>query len=198
MTAAPTLRDRKRQQTRERIEEAALRLFGRDGFDQVTVEDVCREAGVGPATFYRHFGTKEAVVFAYREEFTAAIGAAVAAAADRPREQQLPHVVTSFAGYLESQRELLAQRDDIVLGHPALLRSTLAVQRDMEAELAAGLARLRGLAQPDRLVALEAAVGMVVLRTALRTWRTGAGRSLPEAAEQALTDLRTLLGRDGG
>src|SRR3712207_7644572 len=56
-----------REQRRARIEAAALELFRSRGFDHVTVEDVCAEAGVGPATFYRHFGTKEGVVFAYRE-----------------------------------------------------------------------------------------------------------------------------------
>ena len=62
-----------REQRRARIEKTALELFRTRGFDNVTVEDVCAEAGVAPATFYRHFGTKEEVVFAYREEFAAAL-----------------------------------------------------------------------------------------------------------------------------
>ena len=86
MQATTTVRARKSRETRQRLEETALRLFRSRGFDQVTVEDICREAHVGPATFYRHFGTKEDVLFAYRSEFTAAMVRAVAAtqATQRP------------------------------------------------------------------------------------------------------------------
>src|SRR5688500_19597188 len=121
-----------RDQRRARIEHTALELFRTRGFDQVTVEEICAEAGVAPATFYRHFGTKEEVVFAYREDFTAALGRALEAGAQVPDAERLPVVLGEFAAFLESQQDVLALRDQIVLGHPRLMQRTLTVQRDME------------------------------------------------------------------
>ncbi len=187
-----------REQRRARIEQTALELFRTSGFEQVTVEDVCAAAGVAPATFYRYFGTKEEVVFAYRDGFTAALRAALETAADLPAEQRLPAVLGRFARFLESQRDLLALRDQIVLGHPRLMQRTLSIQRDLEGVLATGLARLRGLAAPDSAALMEAGVGLVVLRVALRSWRAEAGGSLIAATDQALVQLRNVLPGSAG
>jgi AcrR family transcriptional regulator len=183
-----------REQRRARIEKAALELFRTRGFDNVTVEDVCAEAGVAPATFYRHFGTKEEVVFAYRYDFTAALDEALDAGGQVSEEERLPLVLGAFAAFLESQQDLLALRDQIVLGHPRLMQGTLSVQRDIEGALATGLARLRGLPSPDPAALLEAGVGILVLRVALRSWRAGDEGSLLTATQQTLVRLRHVVG----
>lgn len=194
MRATASLRDRKRQETRERLEQTALRLFAAHGFDNVTVEDVCREAQVGPATFYRHFGTKEEVVFAYRTGFDEALQAAIGSVhGEADRHEQLLRILRSFAGHLQSQLPSLALRDRIVLGHDGLMRRTLADQRDVETQLARGLAELRGLPEPDDAVVAEAAVGLVVLRLAVRSWREGRSDHLPTATEAAYALVRRVL-----
>jgi AcrR family transcriptional regulator len=188
-------RARSRARSHARIERTALELFRASGFDQVTVEDVCAAARVAPATFYRHFGSKDEVVFAYRDDFTAVLREAVEKAADLPERERLPAILCDFAGFLEGQRELLAVRDEIVVGHPRLLQRTLAVQRDFEAVLAEGMASQRGLSAPDSAALLEAGVGMVVLRVALRMWRAeGGGGSLLEATRRGLAELTALVG----
>lgn len=48
-------------QTRERIVCAARRLFNRDGFSQVTIEQIMAEAELTRGGFYHHFGSKEAL-----------------------------------------------------------------------------------------------------------------------------------------
>lgn len=184
-------RARSRELRGARIERVALELFRARGFDQVTVEDVCAEAGVGPATFYRHFGTKEGVVLSYRAAFAAALAGAVDDAAALPEHARLDAVLGRFARWLESQSEMLAVRDEIVLGHPRLLERTLGIQRETEAQLAEGLARLRGLAAPDDRARLEAGLGLVVLRVAVRSWRSG-GPALPDAVDRALAEARGL------
>jgi AcrR family transcriptional regulator len=184
-----------RDQRRARIEHTALELFRTRGFDQVTVEEICAEAGVAPATFYRHFGTKEEVVFAYRDDFLAALRRAIEACADSPQAAPLPLILEKFAEFLESQQDLLALRDQIVLGHPRLRQRTFTVQRDWEAVLAAGLAHLRGLSQPDATALLEAGIGMTVLRVGVRSWRAGEEPSLLEATRQALARLRDAVAR---
>ncbi|CAN5154635.1 MAG: TetR family transcriptional regulator [Nocardioides sp.] len=49
--------------TKDRLVAAAFELFSADGFDQTTVDAIAARAGVSRATFFRHFPTKEAVVF---------------------------------------------------------------------------------------------------------------------------------------
>ena len=48
--------------TRTALQECALELFSRHGFDAVTVADVAAAAGVSHMTFFRHFPTKESVL----------------------------------------------------------------------------------------------------------------------------------------
>jgi AcrR family transcriptional regulator len=181
------------QQRRARIEDTALELFATRGFDRVTVTDVCAGAGVAPATFYRHFGSKEEVVFAYQDDFRAALTRALDAGAQVAEEARLAVVVQEYAAFLDSQQDVLTLRDRIVVGHPRLLQRTLLLQRELEGVLATGLARLRGAPAPDRTALLEAGVGFLVLRLAVRSWRTGTGRPLLAETQQTLADLRGLL-----
>ncbi|MGO2520042.1 MAG: TetR family transcriptional regulator, partial [Microbacterium sp.] len=46
---------------------AALELFQRQGFDQTSVEQIAKAAGVSRSTFFRQFGGKEDVIFADHE-----------------------------------------------------------------------------------------------------------------------------------
>src|ERR1700710_1081822 len=52
-----------RAETRARIEQAALDLFLRDGFEQVTIDNVAEEAGIGRGTVFRYFATKSDAVW---------------------------------------------------------------------------------------------------------------------------------------
>lgn len=58
------LRDRKKQEARDRIVRAAVRLFADRGIDGTTMEDVAGVADVSVATVYNYFGTKTALVVA--------------------------------------------------------------------------------------------------------------------------------------
>ena len=51
---------------RTRILDAARRVFGQTGWLGETVEAIAQEAEVGPATVYRHFGSKEGLMDAFR------------------------------------------------------------------------------------------------------------------------------------
>ncbi|WP_051551394.1 TetR family transcriptional regulator [Nocardioides sp. URHA0020] len=49
--------------TRDRLVDAAMALFSERGFEATSIEDVVARAGTGRTTFFRHFPTKEDVVF---------------------------------------------------------------------------------------------------------------------------------------
>jgi AcrR family transcriptional regulator len=76
-TSAYGLRERKKQQTRATLIEAAADLCLRQGFDNTTVEQIAAAADVAPRTFSRYFPTKDAVVAAIADQMDTDIGGAL-------------------------------------------------------------------------------------------------------------------------
>jgi AcrR family transcriptional regulator len=72
-SARRPLRERKRRRTRDDIVAAAYQLFGRHGYDQVTVADIVDAADVSRSTFFRYFGDKQEVVFSRQQELRDAV-----------------------------------------------------------------------------------------------------------------------------
>ena len=148
------LRERKKQQTRDALVEAAARLFAEQGYDRTTVADVAAAAGVSTRTFFSYFRAKEDVLFAGTDRRLQAIGEAFDAVAARGSGSPLQTVQHLLEHVLE---HVLASSDDddlagpdriaVMLARPEL--QALALQRLAAApRLIAG--RLRQ-AYPDRL-----------------------------------------------
>jgi len=60
----------KRRPARQRILEAALRVFSRNGYLGATTREISREAGVAELTLFRHFETKEGLFDNVMKEFS--------------------------------------------------------------------------------------------------------------------------------
>ncbi|MCC8027362.1 MAG: TetR/AcrR family transcriptional regulator [Clostridium sp.] len=57
-----TTRDIQAQHTKKNIWETAISLIRKVGYNQVTIEDITKAAGVSKGTFYLYFDTKDAVL----------------------------------------------------------------------------------------------------------------------------------------
>jgi len=55
---------------KDRIMDAALRIFAEKGFQNATITEISKEAGVSEATIYEYFGTKEDLLFAIPERIS--------------------------------------------------------------------------------------------------------------------------------
>ena len=55
---------------KDRIMEAALHIFAKKGFQNATITEISKEAGVSEATIYEYFGTKEDLLFAIPEKIS--------------------------------------------------------------------------------------------------------------------------------
>ena len=51
----------KQPDTRDRLFDIALRLFGRHGYGSVSIRAICREAGIRESSFYNHYPSKQAL-----------------------------------------------------------------------------------------------------------------------------------------
>ena len=61
------------QETRERILDAALRVFAERGYDGASVTQICDQAGVSKGALYHHYPTKQAVFLALLEHWLTSV-----------------------------------------------------------------------------------------------------------------------------
>ena len=76
--ATPGRRERKKQETRERILESAVALFAAHGYDSTTMEAIGDRADVSRATVFNYFPRKEDIVFEWFGHMRTAFAAALA------------------------------------------------------------------------------------------------------------------------
>ena len=80
-----TLRERKKQRTREALLRVAIELFTTRGYEGTTVDDIADAVGVSQRTFFRYFAGKEDAALALDEMTVARFVDAVSGRATRPR-----------------------------------------------------------------------------------------------------------------
>jgi AcrR family transcriptional regulator len=195
MTAAVGLRERKKARTREALQDAALELFTRQGFDGTTVEEIADACEVSPRTFFRYFPTKEEVLFAdaarRREHLLTAI-------AERPPEEPallaLEAAMRELARDYQQDRDTLVARAKVIKGSLQLQLYQAEHQHGWEADVVAALER-RTDALPvldhDELLLLTAVI-TAALRVSLDVWiGRKRGRGLLDLLDDAFARLAT-------
>jgi AcrR family transcriptional regulator len=94
-------RQARAHETRRRLIRSAARLWGERGFESVTVEEICSDAGVGRTTFYLHFESKERLLAG----LAWATGAGVASDVDAVRSSPLDEQLDVFIGGVTRRME---------------------------------------------------------------------------------------------
>jgi AcrR family transcriptional regulator len=103
-----TRRERKKEETKERIFKSALKLFQTKGFEHTTIDDIAEKADVAKGTFFNYFPRKEAVLGYVPEMWIAeAEEKAEALLAERGHvATRLIAMFSEFAEFYEQEPEL--------------------------------------------------------------------------------------------
>lgn len=64
----PGRQQQKSKETKERIFQAAKRILKKKGYEELSIKNICEEAGVSNGSFYHHFKTKDDLLSYYIEE----------------------------------------------------------------------------------------------------------------------------------
>jgi AcrR family transcriptional regulator len=105
---APSRRERRKQEVRERILASAERLFLRQGFEATTVDQIADAADVAQKTFFNHFPTKLSVFEAFADGRLALFSDAVDAERGRgsSTRKRLERVFDLMADHVSELSEL--------------------------------------------------------------------------------------------
>lgn len=95
-----TKRDQQRIETRQRIFNTAVDLFTRKGYTKVSVNDICKKAGVSKGTFYYYFKSKSQVLsehFLKIDEFYAVLIEQLEKKEKSPTRRLVTFTIKSFS-----------------------------------------------------------------------------------------------------
>jgi AcrR family transcriptional regulator len=199
-TTPPDRQSRKRLATRQKISDAASRLFVERGFDKVTVDEIATAADVARMTVFNHFSRKEDMFFDLDERGCEDLRAALEKRdagtshlealrlfAHRAVASQLPYV-----RFFEEGSELFMRT---IMESNALKARARAIRDELTETLTVALARTAGRRQPDPAATLAAtllvATWEVAFLEAHRVFRAGGDVKKANKAFLAIVDQGT-------
>ena len=197
--SAPTelatgLRERKRQQTRERLTRAAMALFLDRGFEATTLDDIAAAAEISRRSFFHYFASKEDVVFAWQEEITAALIDAVAA---RPAAESM---LTAAENAISAMVRQLEPGEAIAMAqlkrdNPALQARDQVKYEKLERALADALARRAGHKTEKLKARLVAMIATGAMRIGGDLWAAEGAHEKPQTlVKRTFAAIRAILG----
>ena len=66
--ASISRQQQKSRETKEKIFQAAKRILQKKGYEELSIKNICEEAGVSNGSFYHHFKTKDDLLSYYIED----------------------------------------------------------------------------------------------------------------------------------
>lgn len=195
MTAPMNRHELRRRSTHEALRQAALKCFARKGFTNVTVTELAREAGVTERTFFRHFPTKEAVLF---QDYETQLEWLAGALAQRPASESLfDAVLASVAAFphdIEVVRQAATARTELITAER--IASHLRVVQSSFAAVLTEFVRNRNPGAPNVDLGAEVAGSALAaaLVVAVENWgRNGCADDLGELVLASVELVRSGL-----
>ncbi|GAA2779197.1 TetR/AcrR family transcriptional regulator [Streptomyces rameus] len=176
---------------RGRLAAAALQLYSERGYEQTTVAEIAKRAGLTERTFFRHYADKREVLFSGAVDLQELFVREVAGAPDNAAP------IDALALGLDAVAEAFADRWAYARTRHAVITANAELQeRELIklASLSAALAetlRGRGVAEPAASLAAEAAVA--VFKVGFERW-IGASeeRDMAQLVREALTEFKAV------
>lgn len=175
---APSRRSRKKSRTHAALVEAGAALFATRGFDETTTNDIAEAADVSQRTLFRHFASKEAVLYGDLDDVIFALRDALA---DRPADEPVLAVVhnavNSLASNFEEHRDRRLLQARLAASYPSVSAySRATVQFSWEREIIAAVATRLGVDPlDDPRPEIIAGATMSAVRVATRQWTLSGG-----------------------
>lgn len=178
-------------ESRSRLEQAALSLYGERGFESTTVAEIAARAGLTERTFFRYFADKREVLFSGAGALQDLLVAAVVSAPDSSAPIDAVAAALAAAGaLLQERREFARERQAVIAANTELQERELIKLASLASAIAEALRR-RGTTDPA--AALTAEAGIAVFRVAFERWVTESDeRDLPELIRESLDQLKAV------
>src|SRR5260370_6392987 len=143
---------------RGRLEQAAMELYLERGFEQTTVAEIAKRAGLTERTFFRHFADKREVLFWGQSDVRELIVSTVASAPDSAAQIDAVAAALEAAGAaLQERREGARQRQAVIAANAELQERELIKLAALAAAMADVLRR-RGVKDPAASLTAEAGI----------------------------------------
>jgi AcrR family transcriptional regulator len=177
--------------SRGRLAAAAMELYGERGYEQTTVSEIAKRAGLTERTFFRHFADKREVLFigagALQDLFVNAVTEAPKSAAPiDAMAAGLDAAAQMFVG----RRDYSRQRQAIIAANAELQERELIKLASMSAALTDAL-RGRGVAEPAASLTAEA--GVAIFKIGFERWiAESEEREIPQLMRDSLEELKAV------
>jgi AcrR family transcriptional regulator len=184
------LRERKKQQTREKIASVALELFDERGYDETTLAEIAEAADVSPRTIFAYYESKEDILFCAEGRFLERMTQMLE---ERPADATTIDTIREFFASIEPPDEQAKLRKKVIMANPALEMRLRAHHTELEPMLVKSIARDLG-AGPDDMRPLLIAASMTAAFMSVRDrfFEAEAGGE-PIGNEQAFAILDQVL-----
>ncbi len=172
----------------QRLVEAAFELFDEQGFDATTVDDIAARAGVGRTTFFRHYRSKEAVIFPAHDDLLARIEARLEAADPSSRDRAVIEAARIVLRHYVAEGDRAVRRYRLITTVSTLRDREMAGLRQYQRLFAQALAG-RWPDQPDGDLRAELMASGVVSahNHVLRAWLRGESADPEAELDRALS-----------
>jgi AcrR family transcriptional regulator len=175
---------------RGRLEQAAMSLYRERGFEQTTVSEIAKRAGLTERTFFRHYADKREVLFAGSGRLQELMAGAVADAPDSAAPIAAVAAGLEAAAAVLRDRDHSRQRQAIIVATPELQERELIKLASLASAIA-GVLRRRGVKEPAASLAAEA--GIAVFRIAFERWIDESNQQdLPRLIRESLDELNAV------